>query len=66
MPAILFEDPVFKQVLVPVLIDYPLRRATLYLVYVSRKYVPLKIRSFIDILVTSSAQLQEPEPPAGP
>jgi DNA-binding transcriptional LysR family regulator len=34
-----------------VLTEYPLRPTTLYLVYASRKYVPLKIRSFIDFLV---------------
>jgi DNA-binding transcriptional LysR family regulator len=63
IPAILFEDPIFKQVLVPVLTDYPLRQATLYIVYVSRKHVPLKIRSFIDFLVTSVRQTPEPELP---
>jgi DNA-binding transcriptional LysR family regulator len=63
IPAIVFEDPVFKQVLVPVLTDYPLRQAMLYLVYVSRKYVPLKIRSFIDFLTTAVAQTPEPTVP---
>jgi DNA-binding transcriptional LysR family regulator len=51
----------FKQVLVPVLTNYPLRQATMYLVYVSRKHVPLKIRSFIDFLVASTALTPEPE-----
>jgi DNA-binding transcriptional LysR family regulator len=46
-----------KDVLVPVLPDYPLRRLPLYAVYVSRKYVPLKIRSFIDHLVDHSEKL---------
>jgi DNA-binding transcriptional LysR family regulator len=59
IPAIHFDDPVFKQVLVPVLTNYPLREATLYLVYVSRKHVPLKIRSFIDFMVTSASQTPE-------
>jgi DNA-binding transcriptional LysR family regulator len=66
IPAIHFDDPVFKQVLVPVLTDYPLRPATLYLVYVSRKHVPLKIRSFIDFIVSSASQVPEPEIPAAP
>ena len=43
-----FEDPVFKDVLTPVLTSYPLREPTVYLVYVSRKHVPLKLRTFID------------------
>ena len=64
IPAIVFEDPVFKHVLVPVLMDYPLRRAMLYLVYVSRKHVPLKIRSFIDFMVTAVSQTPEPKVPS--
>lgn len=51
LPALLFEDPAFRHRLVPVLPEFPLREGTLYMVYVSRKYVPLKIRSFIDFMV---------------
>jgi DNA-binding transcriptional LysR family regulator len=47
----IFEEPAFRDVLLPVLTEHPLRQTTLYLVYVSRKYVPLKIRSFIDFVV---------------
>jgi hypothetical protein len=38
----------------------------LYLIYVSRKHVPLKIRSFIDFIVSSASQVPEPEIPAAP
>jgi DNA-binding transcriptional LysR family regulator len=51
LPATYFEDPVFKDVLTPVLLDHPLSGATVYLVYASRKYIALKIRTFIDFLV---------------
>ena len=51
LPLTVFEDPAFKDVLMPVLTRHPLRRTTLYLVYASRKYVPLKIRSFIDFVI---------------
>jgi DNA-binding transcriptional LysR family regulator len=51
LPQTLFEEPAFKDVLVPVLPDFPLSQTTLYLVYISRKYVPLKIRSFIDFVI---------------
>lgn len=51
LPLIMLEDPPFQDVLLPLLADRPLRRTTLYLVYPSRKYVPLKIRSFIDFVV---------------
>ena len=52
-----FEDPVFKDVLKPVLTDYPLEEPTLYAVYVSRKYVPLKLRAFIDYAAEVSTRL---------
>jgi DNA-binding transcriptional LysR family regulator len=51
LPLTLFEEPAFKDVLVPVLPDFPIWQTTLYLVYLSRKYVPLKIRSFIDFML---------------
>jgi len=54
LPASMFEEPLLKDVLVPVLTDYVSWRPTLYLVYVSRKYVPLTIRSFIDLMVERS------------
>jgi DNA-binding transcriptional LysR family regulator len=50
LPDILFEEPMFKGVLTPVLTDYPLREAMVYAVYVSRRYLPLKIRALIDFL----------------
>jgi DNA-binding transcriptional LysR family regulator len=40
-----------------VLTDYPLRDATIYLVYASRRYVPLKLRSFIDFFVEDASRL---------
>lgn len=64
LPAVLFEEPAFKELLVPVLTDYPLERSTMYLVYVSRKYVPLKIRTFVDHMVESISRLPEPKPAA--
>jgi DNA-binding transcriptional LysR family regulator len=48
LPSTFFEDPVLRERLVPVLTQFPLREATLYTVYVSRKFVPLKVRSFVD------------------
>lgn len=51
LPEHLFEDPGFKDVVTPVLTDHPVWTTMLYLVYVGRKHVPLKIRTFIDFLV---------------
>ena len=47
----------FKDVLVPVLTDYASLKATIYLVYVSRKYLPLKLRTFIDFVVDHVSKL---------
>ena len=66
LPQTLFEEPAFKDVLVPVLPDYPLSHTTLYLVYISRKYVPLKIRCFIDFAIEFAAALDAQNRAAGP
>jgi DNA-binding transcriptional LysR family regulator len=62
LPAILFEDPVFRTRLTPVLTEFPLSQSTLYLVYVSRKYLPLKIRTFRDFMVEAISKVPEPQP----
>jgi len=64
VPSMYFEDPVFRNVLVPVLEDYPLRDATTYLVYVSRRYVPLKLRAFMDFLLEHASKLPPIKVPA--
>jgi len=62
LPAFFFfEDPVFKDVLTPVMTEYPIREPTLYLVYVSRKYLPLKIRAFIDFILESISKVPLPK-----
>lgn len=55
LPAALFEEPAFKDVLVPVLADFPLRQSQLYMIHVSRRHVPLKIRSFMDFLLEADS-----------
>jgi len=51
LPRITFEDPMFNEGLCPVLTKYPLRHPHLYALYVSRKHLPLKIRTFLDHLI---------------
>jgi len=51
VPAVLFEDPAFRELLTPILPDYPLQQATLYVVYTSRKFMPQKLRTFVDFIV---------------
>jgi DNA-binding transcriptional LysR family regulator len=64
LPAMYFEDPVLKDTLTLVLSEYPMREATIYIVYVSRKYLPLKIRTFIDFCVEWVSTHAPPQPPA--
>ena len=42
----------------PVLKDFPRRRMTLYAVYVSRKFVPLKLRTFLEFAIKSVSALE--------
>jgi DNA-binding transcriptional LysR family regulator len=51
LPRMMFEDPMFKDALHPVLVTHPLRHPHLYALYVSRKHLPLKIRTFLDHLI---------------
>jgi DNA-binding transcriptional LysR family regulator len=51
LPRIIFEDPMFKEALCPILTKHPLRHPHLYALYVSRKHLPLKTRAFIDQLI---------------
>jgi DNA-binding transcriptional LysR family regulator len=64
LPRIFFEDPLFRHQLSPVLTDYPFAQGTLYLVYVSRRNAPLKIRSFIDFFLETVSREEEPVPAA--
>ena len=54
LPRMALEDPMFKDVLFPVLTKYPFKRRHIYAVYVSRKHLPLKIRTFVDHLAEFS------------
>jgi DNA-binding transcriptional LysR family regulator len=59
IPEVLFEDPAFRDVLVPILPNYPLWQATLYAVYASRKFVPPKLRTFVDFIVEQLSEVPE-------
>jgi DNA-binding transcriptional LysR family regulator len=48
LPRMTLEDPMFKDTLCPVLTQYPLKHPHMYALYVSRKHLPLKIRTFVD------------------
>ena len=61
LPDIVFEEPTFKGVLTPILTDYPLAEPTLYVVHVSRRCLPLKIRALIDFLIEMNATTPVPK-----
>ena len=61
LPLTVLEDPPFRDTLMPVLVDYPLQQPTLHVLYVSRKHVPPKIRTFIDHVVEYTAKFPMPE-----
>lgn len=62
LPPPYFADPAFSGRLGVVLPDYSVGARMLYVVYVSRKHLPLKIRTFIDFFVEFAAKLPEPKP----
>ena len=64
LPATYFEDPAFRGRLRVVLSKYVVNEQMLYLVYISRRHLPLKIRTFVDSFVEFVAKVPEPRPTA--
>jgi DNA-binding transcriptional LysR family regulator len=64
LPRLMFEDSMFKDTLRPVLATHPLRHPHLYALYVSRKHLPLKIRTFLDHLIETTRIPRSWEGPA--
>lgn len=54
LPAMLLSEPALRDAVTPILTDCPVREATLYALYVSRKFVPSTIRTFIDFIVAAT------------
>jgi DNA-binding transcriptional LysR family regulator len=63
LPLTVIEEPQFKGMLNPILIDYPLRQPALFAVYLSRRFVPPKIRTFIEHLVEYMGEIALPVRP---
>lgn len=61
LPAFYFEDPAYKDMLVPVLASTPLESPMLYALYPSRAYIPLKISAFIDFIHAALASMDAPK-----
>lgn len=59
LPAALCSDPAFAGVLRPVLTEFRLKESTLYLLYRSRKHLPLKARKFIELVLESGERSGE-------
>ena len=56
LPRTFFEDPQFKDALRPVLTQYPIKHPHLSAVFVSRKHLPAKVRTFVDHLIEWSSR----------
>jgi DNA-binding transcriptional LysR family regulator len=63
IPVMYFEDPLFKDVLVPVLPEFPVQQSTMYAVYVRGRVVPPKIRAFIDFAMEWNRNSDRPGSP---
>jgi DNA-binding transcriptional LysR family regulator len=59
LPAAMFNDPAFVNVLRPTLTEFRLKEPTLYLLYPDRKHLPFKARAFIDLVLESGAKHRE-------
>ena len=53
VPKVVLDDPMFKDLLVPVLPESPLQQATLYIVYMRRKFLSPKVSAFIEFILHS-------------
>jgi DNA-binding transcriptional LysR family regulator len=63
LPAMYFEDPLLKEVLVSVLPEYPLQQCTMYALYASGRVVPPKVRAFIDFVIEWTRKSGDPGAP---
>jgi DNA-binding transcriptional LysR family regulator len=61
VPALVFEQPPFKDILTRILLEYPLAPAMLYIIYVSRRFIAPKVRTFVDFAVESFTAIPEPK-----
>lgn len=64
LPSALFNELAQTQAVLPVLPDVRLQESMLYLVYASRKYMPPKVRTFIDLV--SQSRQRKPSPATAP
>ena len=53
VPKAVLDDPPFRELLIPVLPDRPPQHATLYIVYMRRKFVSPKVSAFVDFVIQS-------------
>jgi DNA-binding transcriptional LysR family regulator len=53
VPGAVFQDPQFKELLVPVLQDTRLQEATLYILYMRRKFVSPKVSAFVEFALAA-------------
>ena len=57
VPRMVLDEPLFRDLLIPVLPDSPLQQATLYIVYMRRKFVSPKLSAFVEFILHSLSHL---------
>lgn len=57
VPGVMLEDPLFKDLLIPVLPENALHKAVLYVVYMRRRFVSPKVGAFVDFVLDSLSRL---------
>jgi DNA-binding transcriptional LysR family regulator len=57
VPGVMLEDPLFKDLLIPVLPDSPLHRAVLYIIYMRRRFVSPKVGTFVDFVLDALSRV---------
>ena len=53
VPEVIFEDPLFREILVPIFPECPIQEATLYIIFTGRRFMPQTIRTFVDFILES-------------
>lgn len=59
VPGVVLEDPQFKDLFIPVLPDAPLQQATLYIIYMHRRFVSPKVSAFVEFVLASLSRVPD-------
>lgn len=60
VPAAVLDGPLFRSLFVPISPETPLHQATLYIVYMRRKFVSPKVSAFVEFILDSLSRASHP------